>query len=229
MNSSNQNYLYTASLCLGKPQLFFEFAITTKRRYVILHFMFVFCLLFIPIFKMVVRTQPAELYTRMFSLNFDDAVVLYQSHEIFMPEKINQNEPVIYVFADFIVYADSNIVLTAPSEFFNELNNFGIVFSMIAMYNMYITSFLFPLLGIAFFVLFVLQLFFYLVSALFLRLFRMASSKIGFGSRVKIVILSSTFPALLSAAVGFFLPAVHVILFQMLNLLLLYFLSKRVD
>ena len=232
MKTAYKNYLYTATLCFGKPQLFFESAISTKRIYVVLHFIIVFCLLFIPIFAMVVRTQPDQLYTRMFSQNFDEAVILQHEWEIFSPEKISQNQPVIYVFTDFIVYADSNIVLTAPSEFFTSEalhGSFGEVFSMVSMYNMYITSFLLPLLAIAFFILLVLQFFFYLMSALFLGIFRMASSKIDFGKRVKIVILSSLFLALISAAAGFFLPAVHIILFQMVNLLLLYVLSKRVD
>jgi len=243
MNSSNKSYLYTAALCFWKPQLFFESAISTKRSYVILHFLLVFCLLYIPIFSVAVRSQPDELYARMFSQDFDDAVFLNYGQETFSPEKINQDQPVIYFFADFTIYADSNIVLSAPSEFFTELfphetlqgsydrtrPAFGEVFSMIAMYNMYITSFLLPLLAIAFFVLLVLQLFFYIMSVLFLGIFRLASSKIDFGNRVKIVILSSLFPALISMAAGFFLPAVHIILFQMLNLLLMYILSKKVD
>jgi len=209
---------------------FFESAISIKRSYVVFHFMLVFCFLFIPIFALVVRTQPDELYSRMFSQNFDDAVILHQNQEIFSPEKISQNQPLIYVFADFIVYADSNIVLTAPSEFFSPETlhgSFGEVFSMIAMYNMYITSFLLPLLAIAFFILLILQIFFYFMSALFLGIFRLASTSFDFGKKIKIVILSSLFPALLSAAAGFVLPAVHIILFQMINLLLLYFLSKK--
>ena len=236
MNSSINTYLYTASLCLGKPQLFFESAISTKRSYVVLHFLLVFCLLYIPIFSFVVRTQPDELYARFFSKNFEDAVILHHNQGNFLSERISQDQPVIYVFADFVVYADSNIVLSAPIEFFPELFNldrtplsFGEVFSMIAMYNMYITSFLLPLLGIAFFVLLILQLFFYLMSAIFLGIFRLASTKIEFSKRVKIVVMSSTLPVLISTAAGFFLPAVHIILFQMLSLLLLFYLSKKVD
>jgi len=229
---NHKEYIYTAALCIGKPYPFINFAIGIKRRYAILHFMLVLCLLFIPILTLVVRTQPDQLYTRMFSQSFEDAVVKHHNPEQFSPEIIAGDRPVIYVFDDFVIYADPNIILSVPSEFFTSgdlIRPFGEVFSMIAVYNMYIPHLLLPMLMIAFLILLVLQLLFYLMSATFLGIFRLASSRFVFGERIKIAIMSSLFPALISAAVGFFLPAVHIILFQMINLVILFSFSKRYD
>ncbi|MCL1819158.1 MAG: hypothetical protein FWG36_00720 [Oscillospiraceae bacterium] len=201
-----------------------------KKRYAFIHFLLIFCLLFIPIFILVLRTQPDELYTRIFFQDFENAVIEDYQTERYSKEVVTNVRPVIYVFSDFVVYADSNMVLSAPSEFFDELPHpFGEVFSMIAVYNMYIPQFLLPLLMIAFFILLVLQLFFYLISAAFLGVARLASTRFTFGGRVKTVIMSSLFPALLCAGIGFILPTVHIVLFQMLNLLLLFYLSKKYD
>ncbi|MCL2035413.1 MAG: hypothetical protein FWG94_11895 [Oscillospiraceae bacterium] len=229
---NQKDYLYAAALCLGKPYPFIVLASRIKRRYVILHFMLIFCLLFIPVFTLAVRTQPDQLYTRAFSQGFENAAIIYYNTERFSPEKTTYGRPAVYVFDDFVVYTDPNITLSAPAEFFvsGELSRpFGEVFSMIAVYNMYIPRFLLPILMIAFFILLVLQLFFYLMSAFFLGISRMASTRFDFGERVRIVIMSSLFPALISMAVGFILPAVHIVLFQMVNLLMLFYLSKRYD
>jgi hypothetical protein len=194
--------------------------------------MIIFGLLFIPVLTVLFKAQPDQLYTRMFSQNFENTAIEVYDSELFMLEKIENMSPVIYVFNDQIVYADPNFIMLAPSELFGneELSrSFGEVFSMIAVYNMYIPQFLIPIVMIAFAILLVLQLFFYLLSAVFLGISRLASTRFTFVERLKIVIMSSLFPGLLCTAVGFFLPAVHIILFQMLNLVLLFSLSKRYD
>ena len=229
---NHKDYLYAAALCLGKPHPFISLAVRIKWRYAILHFMLIVSLLFVPIFVLVVRTQPDQLYERMFSQNLEGAVIERHDTESFSPEKISSFRPVIYAFGDLVVYADPNIVLSAPSELFGdgELSRpFREVFGMIAVYNMYIPQFLLPMLAIAFLILLILQLFFCLVSAAALGAFRMASTRFDFGEKAKIAVMSSLLPALTGAAVGLVLPAVHIILYQMVNLLLLFFLSKRYD
>ena len=227
-----KDYLYTAALCLGKPYTFINLAACIKRRYVILNFILVVSLLFIPVFALVARTQPDQIYTRMFPQSFEDAVIEYHNTESFSPEKINGARPAIYVFDDSVVYADSSIVLSAPLEHFvsGELSRpFGEVFSMIAVYNLYIPRFMLPVLMIALAILIVLHLFFCFVSAAFLGLLRLASTRFAFGKNLKITIMSALFPALISAGVGFVLPAVHIVLFQMAALLVMFSLSKKYD
>ncbi|MCL2004261.1 MAG: hypothetical protein FWG72_09715 [Oscillospiraceae bacterium] len=203
-----------------------------KRRTVIAHFLLIVCLLYVPVFALVVRTQPAQLYTRLFSQSFEGAAVEYKNTGSFSPEEMDYGQPGILVFGDFVVYADSHIVLSAPAEYFSagELSRpFEEVFGMIAVYNMYIPQILLPLLSIALLILLVLQLFFCLMSAAFLKTFRLVSKQFQFGENVKIAIMSSSLPALISAAVGFILPAVHIVLFQMATLLVLFSLPKRYD
>ncbi|MCL2004207.1 MAG: hypothetical protein FWG72_09440 [Oscillospiraceae bacterium] len=194
--------------------------------------MLILCLLFVPIFILVARTQPDMLYTRLFSQSFEGAVIEFNDTESFSLEKISNARPGIYAFGDAVVYADSNIILAAPSDFFDsgELSrSFEEVFSMIAVYNMYIPRFLLPMLMIAFLILLILQFAFYLLSVCFLGISRMTSTRFVFGDRLKIVIMTSLPSALISSALGFALPAVHIVLFQMLNLPMLFFLSKRYD
>ena len=145
---------------------------------------------------------------------------------------IDDSRAAIYVFRDVVTYIDPIFALSAPSEYFGpeELSkSFGEVFSMIAVYNLYITQFLLPMLLIAFGVLIVLQLFFYLVFAAFFGLYRLSSTKFVFRENFKIVIMSSLFPALICTAVGFIMPAVHIMFFQMINILMLFYFSKKYD
>lgn len=217
---------------MGKPYLFFKLAVSIKKRYVFFHFIVISCLLSIPIFVLLISAQPDQLYQRMFPVSMEHAVIEYYDTEYGMPQEIADGWFGVYVFDDLVIYADSNIVLSAPREFFisGELSRpIGEIFSMIAVYNMYIPHFLLPLIIVALVILFVLQLFFYLFSAAFLGLSRLASTRFGYGKRAKIVVMGSLIPALICVAVGFFLPAVHIVLFQIINLLLMFHLSKRYD
>jgi len=227
-----KDYAYSALLFMGKPYEFINTARNIKWRYLILHFILVSIIMYIPVFALVVRTQPDQLYSRVYSVDLEDAAVLFYPQEDFNPAVVEKSNPAIYVFNDFIVYIDPMLALSAPVEFFgpDELSrSFGEIFGMIAVYNLYITQFLIPMLLIAFFVLFILQVVFYLIFAVFLGLFRLNSTKFPFRENVKIVIMSSLFPALICTAFGFLLPVVHIILFQMINILLLFFLSRRYD
>jgi len=227
-----KEYLYTAVVCFGRVIDFFGLAAGIRLRYVIVHFLVIVSLLFIPIFALVVRTQPDQLYERMFSQSFEDARVEYRDSEEFAAEKIDTGQPGIYVFNDYIAYADSNIVLAAPGELFalDDISlEFGEIFSMIAMYNMYLTQFMLPVLMIALAVLLILHLFFCLLSALFLWALRLTSKPFSFGKIIKISIMSAFPAALISVIFGLMLPAVHIILFQMLTLLTLLLISKKHD
>jgi hypothetical protein len=70
-----------------------------------------------------------------------------------------------------------------------------------------------PLLGLAFFLVLILQAAFYLTAAFFLGLNRMNASVISFRERLGFFAFSSTLPALLSALFGLWLPTVHIIVF----------------
>ena len=230
MNS--KDYTYTALLFFWKPYEFINTAKSIKWRYVVLHFILVSILMYVPVFALVSRTQPDQLYSRVYSVDFEGAELREFLHEDFNAGTVDNTHPTIYVFKDVVVYVDPILALSAPKEFFGPAElalPFGEIFSMIAVYNLYIVHFLLPMLVIALLVSLVLQVLFYLVFAAFLGFYRLQSTKFPFRENVKIVIMSSLFPALLCTALGFILPAVHIIIFQMVNILLLFYFSKKYD
>ena len=227
-----KKYIYATVICLGNWHKFFELSIGMKWRYIFLHFILIVCLLFFPVSFTIVKTQPDALYTRMFSQNFESSSINIYNDDNYSQNRINSSEPAIYVFGDLVVYSDSLLVISAPSEFFDSetlAKPFGEVFSMIAVYNMYIPQFLLPLLIIAFIVLLAIQVFFYILCAIFLGTYRMMSKQFTFFKNIKIVIMGSFFPSILCVFIGFILPAIHIILFQMINLFLIFFISKKYD
>ena len=235
-NLTVNDYLYTAALSLGKSYSFIETARIMKKRYVLVHFLLMLAILYIPVFFIIVRTQPSEMYQRVFALRFEEARIKPFLHTSFSPEfllDLPSEHTVIFVFDDLVVFSDSGTTMYAPTRFFNidEMTyTFDEMFSMIAMYNMYIAHLLIPMLMFSLFVMLVLKVFFYIVTAYFLGAFRILSSiKFSFGERTKISIMSSLPIVLLCAVAGFLVPIVHIILFQLLNLLLLFMLSKKYD
>ena len=190
-------------------------------------------------------TQPYEMYQRLFSETIEGAPVIGMTHldlagnDVFDTISVFSNDGnyadesiiAIYVFNDVLVFVDNETRLFAPAEFFDvgNLPPFEELFGMIAVYNRYITDILFPLAGACLLVLIVLQAFFYLVSAVFLKVFRLASDPFSFAERFKIVVMSSLPLALICCVLGFYLPAFHIILFQMINQMLLFYFSRRYD
>ncbi|MEG1752352.1 MAG: hypothetical protein RR234_00425 [Christensenella sp.] len=227
-----KEYLKASSLCFGKASEFFNLAISIKWRYIIFHFMLILCLLFIPLFVSLIKTQPDILYERMLSLSFDNANIIYCKNESFSSETFQHSNNTIFVFEDYTVYNDASFLLSAPTNLIFDSEreyNFRETFSRIAMYNMYIIQVLIPVLLIAFLITFVLQMLFYVISAIAIGVFRLTSSRFEFNKKLKLVILNSLLPALLSLLLGFLLPTVHIIVFQVLNLLLILFLFKKID
>jgi hypothetical protein len=70
-----------------------------------------------------------------------------------------------------------------------------------------------PLLGLALFLVLILQAVFYLAAVFFLGLNRMNSAPLSFRSRLGLFAFSSTLPALVSALFGLWLPTVHLLVF----------------
>lgn len=230
---SVKDYVYMAVLYFLKPYSFFENVRKIKKRYVFIHFLLVYAILFLPVFVIVIRTQPHEIYQRVFSLRFEDAPIEVYSQTGFSEELLDAGNTAIYFFEDMVVFSDANMTMYAPAVFFNSESTqlgFGELFNMIAMYNMYIQHLLIPMILLSMVVVMVLTVFFYVVTAFFLGVFRMASSnKFTFTERLKISIMSSLPVAIVCAVAGVLIPIVHLILFQLVNILVLFAMSKRYD
>jgi len=217
---------------MGNPHRFIDSARNMKLQYVVIHFIAIFAMIVVPVFLTVVTTRPYEMYHRVVNRLDGAGIHMHQGINL-APDYLDAaDKPGILVFDDYIVFVDTNLALSIPADLFGTdamPYTFNELFTVIAVYNLYITSLLIPMLLLSMVIMFVLHLFFYAVTAYFLGAFRIRSTYFGFGERLKISIMGSLPVAAICAAVGFFIPIVHVILFQMVNLLVLFHLSKRYD
>ena len=215
-----------------KANNFIDSAKQKSTRYVLAYFVLVLTMLFLPVFWVLIHTQPYEMYQRVFSLNFQEAEIKMLLETPFFVEPIMYDQVAIYVFNDYLAFSDGSLLMLAPVHFFNiaEMHySFEELFSKIAMYNLYIPHLLVPMLLLSFFVLFVLHLFFSIVTAYFLGVLRLHAIKFEFGERLKIIILCSVPVASICTIIGFFIPIVHIIFFQMINLIVIFWLLKKYD
>jgi hypothetical protein len=79
-----------------------------------------------------------------------------------------------------------------------------------------------PLLAFAFMLILILQLVFYALAALFLGAACMTGSPLPFRARFGILIFSSTLPALAAALLGLWIPAVHLVVFYLVEIILAF-------
>jgi hypothetical protein len=136
----------------------------------------------------------------------------------------------------------------APWEFYSRLyaDNFAAVLgdlspyslideSMIEDFNltMYGNGFgvrtMLPMLAFVFFLILILQIFFYIMAAFFLGLSRMTASALSFRDRFAVLILSSTLPAIAAALFGLWMPTVHFIVFYLTEIILVFAISRAYD
>lgn len=229
---NGKEFLHVVTHCLREPFAFVISAQRMKWRYVLQQFLIVLCLLSLPLFAAIIRLQPAQLYERIFSVQLNGKIVQDTCAQSFSGDLPEAGAPTIYVFQDYVVYQDGKIVLTAPTGLIfpeNEPRTFPEVFGMLAVYNGYIPQLLMPMLAGVCLLLGVLQLLFLLLAASALGVYRMASTRLPFGCRIKISILSSAAPTAVCLVLGFLIPGVHIILYQVLCLLVLFVTSKRFD
>jgi hypothetical protein len=196
--------------------------------------MLLFGLLALPVFYVLVNTRPHEMYQRVFSMSFEDAGIIMHDGVLFSAEHIAENgEPAIYVFDDVMVFYSSHISLYAPAIFFDAVTmpySFEGLFDIIAMYNRYMTELFMPMVLLVTFIMLVLNVFFFIVTSVFLGAFRTTSSiMFTFGERLKISVMSSLPVAVLCMFVAFFSFFLYFFLFQVVILLVVFCISKQYD
>lgn len=225
-----KEYSLTAFSCFRKDNVFLKTASNIKWKYVLFHFALVLCLLYLPVFFALIKTQPDELYGRMYSVDMDRIYVEKYENECFRPERIKNDLPTILIFDDIVVYADNQFALSAPTDLiFSGGDNLPArnLFGMIAVYNRYVTQFLLPVLLISFLILVILQVLFFLIAAIFCAGIRFKSASMEISKCIKAVVLCSFWPAVLCLFIGFALPTVHIVLFQIINLATVAFAAKQ--
>jgi hypothetical protein len=86
-----------------------------------------------------------------------------------------------------------------------------------------------PMLAFAFMLIVISQAVFYTCATFFLGLDRMTSSHLVYRDRLGILIFSSTLPAAASALIGLWLPAVHLVVFYLAEIILAFAISRPRD
>ena len=129
------------------------------------------------------------------------------------------NFPVMFAIARLPPYElysrlyGESFVETSPLDFNMLMYEGG--FSMNAML---------PLLGMAFGLVLILQIIFYLFAVFFLGLSRLNLSPLSFCSRLGLALYSSTLPVLAASLFGLYLPTVHILIYYFL---VMFFIFQR--
>jgi hypothetical protein len=105
----------------------------------------------------------------------------------------------------------------------NEINDFN----KVMLEGGYGRDVLLPFLCMAFGMLIVIQTTFYLFAVFFLGVSRMNLSFLSFGDRLGLALYSSTLPAPIASIFGFFLPAVHILIFYFMVIFFIFQRSNR--
>ncbi|MDR2951674.1 MAG: hypothetical protein LBU82_00370 [Treponema sp.] len=123
-----------------------------------------------------------------------------------------------------------NIARADPSEFYSRLygeayiSDMGEIqdFNQAMIENGYGRYMLLPMLGMCFLIIIIILAAFFLCAAFFLGISRMNSSTLNFRSRLALALFSSTLPAFASSVFGLFLPAVHILVFCLIVILITF-------
>jgi len=99
-------------------------------------------------------------------------------------------------------------------------------FNITMMENGYGRNVLMPFLGMAFGLVLIIQIVFYLSTVFFVGISRMHVTPLSYGDRFGIAVYSSTLPVLFSTVIGLILPTVHIIIFYFLVMFFVFQRSK---
>lgn len=238
--------------------------IKIRTRYFAFTAIIVCMLLFLPVFITLVRLNPTQLYSRLYSIDINDFHQLSSNIDQLNIDIVESDGAILDVIVEKeslieddksgiaiikkitdeklsklditkkhlifseeeIVYIDINNQLAMdikllPSKFLNKMD-YKEIFDYLSISNNYFGKFLFSISNLLLAVVFVLQLLFYCVVALLLALVGLKSNYIKYLDRIKILLVLSITPSIICTLIGFFLPAIHLFLFQILVMLLAF-------
>lgn len=227
-----KNILFSILQCVKKSYYFISYVKNMKWRYIGCQFFLTLCLCYIPLVVFIIRTQPAEMYERLFSEDFSAASIYRLEDLNFSEDRLVQGKTAIYFFRDSIVYNDQRITLSIPQSSYPLAKteySFNEIFGIIAVYNEYITRILLPILVSFFLIVGILHIIFFIFVAGGINTFRATSTGFSFGTAFKIAVMASLKPAIVSAFLGLIIPVVHLVVFQIIEILLVFRCLKRYD
>ncbi|WP_041703598.1 hypothetical protein [Lachnoclostridium phytofermentans] len=255
-----REFIFACTLGFGDFFKFVKTAGRLKRQFLVLQFLLITLILYLPLFYSIIIAEPYELYSRLYSISFqtdislkdlgisleslDDEIVIAPKEDMpgvwikksFENSELNSlsKKETWFCFSNdyVLIHAGSSQLVVFMEGYSRERASnmgFGTVFNDVSVNNGYYTSLLFPILALLFVTLVILQMFFYLVLTVLLKAYRMTSSPMSFWLRFRILLMASASPALLSMLIGFAVPALHIIIFELLSILLCVFISTKYD
>lgn len=259
-----KDYIFSVALGFGDFYQFVKKVENLKKRFSVLQFIFITFILYLPLFYSIIKIDPNELYSRLYSISFDTDLKLddlgvellnYEEYTVvptdlipgilvkneLSEEELNSLESdaleaheIWFCFTkEYIIILANNNRLAISSDAFSidriMSNTIGTLFNDVAVNNQYYTSLLMPVLLMLFIVLIVLQLFFYIMLTVLLGTYRMNSKKFSFLLRFKLLLIASSAPALISTLIGFVIPALHIIIFELVVIMFVMFISRKYD
>jgi len=99
-------------------------------------------------------------------------------------------------------------------------------FNLQMMNQNYGRNVLLPVLAFAFGLMIIIQVVFYLLTVLFIRLSRLNVESLVFRDRMGLALYSSTLPAIAAALLGLYLPTVHIIIYYFIVIFIVFKRSK---
>lgn len=150
-----KEYIKLLSLHRFKPTLFIDNAIKTKWTSILFHFIFVMLIIYLPIFVLIVKTQPYELFPRAYGLNIIDrkdsdeipnfnklGIIIHEEDGYITYIETENNDPIkTFIGNSTIIFSensDKNLEnLSTPNQ-----NNFYVLGNVIAYSsdNNYLTT-----------------------------------------------------------------------------------------
>jgi hypothetical protein len=176
----------------------------------ILHFFIIALALNFPVMFSLARLEPYDFYSRLYGAQLSELLPA----EVFRAETApaGPGNPAglenVEILADTEAAGDFNAALYAGG---------------------YGRRVMIPLLAFAFMLILILQIVFYALAVLLLGAACMTGSSLSFRARSGILIFSSTLPALAAAILGFWLPAVHLVVFYLAEIILAFAVLRARD
>lgn len=146
-------------------------------------------------------------------------------------ESVNLEGAALGLSGEYFFYADATSRLLLPvtmlPSWVIEERDWLEAFNYLALHNSYYPAFLFPTFALCVGIMVVWLAIFYFGIGFVMSWGRLLTHKLPFAGRMKIMVFSSTAPAIICFVLGFLIPIFHVLVFQVAVIYLAYMSQKR--
>lgn len=188
---------------------------------------FTLVLLCIPVFIALSKLHPYELYTRYYSLDFEEAQWVFTE----TPEENDIGTIIFGITPEYTYFTGAGTNMLMPVELLPQWvidnRNQYELFDYIAIYNGYFARFLFPAWLFCAMIVFVWNATILVAVSYLLSMGRIMTHKLRFSKRMKTMLICSPLPAIVCFFIGLAVPIIHILLYQIAVLYFAYMVQKR--